>query len=161
MKKILQTLAYWGKTFAPGLTILAVLSIMALGSATLISEAHGGPSEIDASVLGTTDIDVVAPQKCVVRTTTGSDSNDCSSISCGGGFHPWSLKVHGVQGTIGTLECTGVDIDTCTVEKGRTCSGVRGAVVSVEGKTLICRVINSVPGKRASATCVLRAPVDP
>ena len=47
-------------------TIL-ILSIMALGSSTLVSEANGGLSKIDASVLDTPDIDTRMRRRAVQK----------------------------------------------------------------------------------------------
>ena len=111
MKKMLQILVYWGKTFALGLGVLAILGIMVLGSTALFSEANGGSNRAVASVLDVADIDAArALVRCSIAETfvTGAAGADCTApdpagIGCPAGTY--TVKVSGPSGSSGSIRC--------------------------------------------------------
>ncbi len=152
MKKMLEILAYWGKTFTPGLAILAVLSIMALGPSTAVSEANGGLSKINASVLETPDIDT--RMRCrAVQKGVGETETVCGMGV--GGLH--TIKVRGQKGDIGQIKWVSTDVVlTCEItvegDKSKTCSLRFG----VGEQQMSCIAGNNSGARRVAATCLVK-----
>ncbi len=115
LKKRFQILIRWAKILTPGLAVLALLSIMVLGSNALVSEANGGTTQIDASVLDIPDVDAAkALVRCRKSSTTGFTAF-CTRAGAGGIGCPaglYSVTANGPAASFGEIQCR---VDTTTV----------------------------------------------
>lgn len=134
-------------------TIL-ILSIMALGSSTLVSEANGGLSKIDASVLDTPDIDT--RMRCrAVQKGVGETKTPCG-MSVGGSH---TIKVRGQLGDKGMIKWDSADLVlTCEItvegDKSKTCGPWPVGIGF--SQQMSCTANNNSDTRRVAATCLVK-----
>ena len=166
MKKGLQILAHWCQTLAPGLALLAVLSIMVLGSTTLVSEAGGRSNQIEASVGDIADIDTAAALvRCSVAfKSSGTAGQDCPHPDgCPAGIY--SVKANGPAGSLGEILCRLGDnvlfSTSCVVAS--PCSGIPVENVVADPEFVVhCRITPLGGSNRpARAQCQVTAAPSP
>lgn len=133
-------------TVPAAMAILMILSVMALGFATLVGEVHGAPAEVGDTALDTVDIDTAARLRCRA-VDPGSTLVTCGS--CTGGT-TYDLKVRGPAGTTGSAECGGGGLLGCMVKvDDMTCDDT---ATSFGGGDFTC-LLTTGDTSRATATC--------